>query len=60
MFPAETEMTEQPGQKSLVNSPKVDSKKKKESFTKEKILEATLKHKARMCETPIGHLSELE
>ena len=48
------------GQKSQVSLPQVDSTKKDESLTREKILDQTLKHHQRRLEIPVGHPSVLE
>ena len=53
-------MKEQPGQKSRVSPSRADLMKRDESLTKEKILEATLRHQARRLEIPEGHPFALE
>jgi hypothetical protein len=50
----------QPGPEKKDKTPKVDSTKKDESLTREKIQDLTLKHQARRLETPVGNHSVLE
>ena len=56
----ETQNEAAAGQGKQEKTNQVDSTKKDESLTREKILEATLRHHQRRLEIPVGHPSVLE